>query len=69
MWIKINLSKLKDGDNFDIFSPSYGRLTNYVFRKDFANEKGNSFFESAASGQTCVRDATHFMYIPENPTN
>jgi len=56
-----------NGVILDIFSKSEGRLCNYRFSKNAYRTKGNNFFEPVVCGPSCVRDATHWMPIPENP--
>lgn len=55
----------KDDTTVDIWSKSNGRLTNY-FRSE--HENGDWFYDPVEDGVTTVRDATHFMPLPEPPT-
>jgi hypothetical protein len=66
-WIKIEERKFRSGDIVDIWSKWYGRLADYRFAKDYGGQKGNDFFEPSKCGPACIRDATHFMYIPKDP--
>jgi hypothetical protein len=56
----------KDGTPIDIWRPSWGgeRCVN-MKREDLG--KGNVFYSPVVSGPCCVRDATHWMPIPEAP--
>jgi hypothetical protein len=58
----------KDGTPVDIWERGfYGqRLTN-MRRCDLGNN--NIFYEAIISGPACVRDVTHWMPIPNPPTN
>ena len=62
-WKKIRTAP-KDRTVVDIFSPTYGRLVNY-----YRVSKGriNIYYAPKFSGITCVRDATHWMPIPQDP--
>lgn len=52
----------KDNTPVDLWSPSHGRLTNY---RRIERTKTNVFYDPVCSGVVCVRDATHFMFIPD----
>lgn len=55
----------KDGTVVDLYRQSYSeRLCNY---KWIQLSPSNGFFECVESGYTCVRDATHWMPLPEPP--
>lgn len=62
-WLPISTAP-KDTRIVDIWCPRYGRLTNY-WREDLGD--GNVFYEPSKSGVTVVRDASHWMAIPEPP--
>lgn len=55
----------KDDTPVDIWSKSNCRLANY-FRVEL--EDGDWFYDPVEDGVTTVRDATHFMPLPEPPT-
>jgi hypothetical protein len=55
----------KDDTIIDIWTPNDGRLTNY---RRAQLSPTNIFYEPVESGVCCVRDATHWMPIP-NPPN
>lgn len=48
----------------DIYSPSKGRAAN-MYRVDLG--KGNVFYDPVDCGICCIRDATHWMPIPNPP--
>jgi hypothetical protein len=52
----------KDNTPVDLWSPSHERLTNY---RRVERTKTNVFYDPICSGVVCVRDATHFMFIPD----
>ena len=56
----------KNNIPIDIWRQSFGgeRLTN-MCRVDFGN--GNVFYDPVKSGPCCVRDATHWMPLPDAP--
>jgi hypothetical protein len=55
----------KDGTIVDLWSPGDGgRLTNY---RRVRLSKTNIFYEPVFSGFAVVRDATHWMPLPEPP--
>lgn len=54
----------KDSTLIDIWSQAHGRLTNYRREK---LSPTNIFYEPDKSGVCVVRDATHWMKIPESP--
>ena len=56
----------KDDTPVDLWRPSFGgeRLTNMRL---VTHGIKNSFYEPVISGPSCVRDATHWMPIPEAP--
>ena len=59
----------KDSTPIDIWRPGFGndggeRCTN-MRRVDLG--RGNTYYEPVESGPTCVRNATHWMPIPEAP--
>ena len=64
-WLPIETAP-KDQTPVDLWRPSWGgeRCTN-MRRVDLGN--GNVFYEPVSSGPSCVRDATHWMPIPQNP--
>jgi len=66
-WKNIKGKRFKEGEVVDIWSPDYGRLPNYRFRKDYSGNKGNNFFEPVHAGYSCTRNATHWMPLPEAP--
>ena len=56
----------KDGTVIDIWrSGCGGYRTVNMLRADLGNE--NVFYEPETSGPSCVRDATHWMPLPEGP--
>ena len=64
-WLPIETAP-KDATPVDIWRPAWGgvRCTN-MQRNDLGN--GNVFYSPVVSGYSCVRDATHWMPIPEAP--
>ncbi len=54
----------KDKTPVDLWSTYYGRLPNYVRVERSAT---NVFYDPNYAGVCCVRDATHWMPIPEGP--
>lgn len=64
-WMPIDTAP-KDGTPIDIWIPRFGgmRLTNMRFVRLSRN---NCFFDPVESGPCCVRDATHWMPLPEPP--
>lgn len=54
----------KDSSIVDIWSGSRGRCTNM---QRIYQGRGNVFYIAVASGPACVRDATHWMPVPEAP--
>jgi len=48
----------------DIYSPEQGRCV-YMRRVDLG--KGNIFYEQTQGGFSCIRYATHWMPLPEDP--
>jgi hypothetical protein len=56
----------KDSTIIDIWTPSEGRLTNY--RRE-ERSPTNIFYEPVYSGVCAVRDATHWMPIPQPPND
>lgn len=55
----------KDRTPVDLWSAQYGRLVNYM---RFERTATNVFYDPVCEGVVCVRDATHFMPIPDSPT-
>jgi len=57
----------KNGTPVDLWRSKWGgeRLTN-MYRVEL--EKDNVFYEPVASGECCVRDATHWMPILNGPS-
>lgn len=63
-WEKIETAP-KDGTPVDLYCARLGgRLCNY---ERIQLGKGNVFYSSLASGYTCVREATHWMSVPQPP--
>ena len=66
MWQPIETAP-KDETPVDIWRPGYGcesRCTN-MRRVDMGS--GNIYYEPILCGPCCVRDATHWMPLPEPP--
>jgi hypothetical protein len=63
MWEKIETAP--KNEIIDIYSQSKGRCTDYKFT-DLG--KGNAFYEPTTSGYSCIRDATHWMPRPKQPS-
>ncbi len=58
----------KDGTPVDIFRPSWGgEWCTDMCRVDLGD--GNVFYEQTKSGPSCVRDAPHWMPLPNPPTD
>lgn len=56
----------KDATPVDLWAPDFkGRMCNM---RRVQLKKDNVFYEPIESGYTCVRDATHFMLVPQPPT-
>ena len=62
-WLPISTAP-KDSTIIDIWTPNDGRLTDYR-REELSST--NVFYEPVYSGVCVVRDATHWMPIPEPP--
>ena len=54
----------KDGTPIDLWSPAHGRCTD-MRRVQLAED--NVFYDPVESGFCCVRDATHWMPLPNPP--
>jgi hypothetical protein len=63
MWKPIKTAP-KNSTPIDIWSLEEGRLTNY---KRIEYSPNNIFYDSVDCGFGCIRDATHWMPIPETP--
>lgn len=66
-WISIKDRPPKQEECVDIWSKSCGRLANYKYVINYAGKVGNNFFDPVRSGIVCIRDATHWMPIPDPP--
>jgi len=62
-WLPISTAP-KDSTVIDIWSRQRGRLVNYV---RLENSYGQVYYGPVEYGVTVVRDATHWMSIPEAP--
>lgn len=63
---KMPKSIKKSGKPVDVWSESHGRCTNVKWEQ---LSRTNGFFSPVQSGYSCIRDATHYMDIPDAPTN
>ena len=63
-WLPISTAP-KDGTVIDIWSPDYGRLPYYRYEE---RSLKNAFYSPAISGTCCIRNATHWMPLPEPPS-
>jgi hypothetical protein len=52
----------------DIWSVEHGRLTNYIYRRNYMDIPDNNFFDPFVSGPCRIRDTTHWMFPPKPPT-
>jgi hypothetical protein len=66
-WIDIVKLTPPDNQAVDVWSASCGRCTNCGYVRNIGGKKGNNFFVSMNAGPACIRDATHWMRIPEPP--
>lgn len=67
-WISVKDKLPKEGDVVDIYIKDYDeRWTNYSYTRNYNGQKGNNFFAPNKSGLCCVRNASHWMYVPEHP--
>ena len=66
-WIRIEDGLPEDGEIVDIYHDSHGRLCNYEYVKAYNGDKSNNFFDPVEGGICCVRDATHWMPLPQSP--
>lgn len=67
-WISIKDQLPKENDVVDIYIKDYDeRWTGYNYIKEHEGQKDNSFFQPIKSGLCYVRNATHWMYVPESP--
>lgn len=68
MWIDISQAPRDDTpiDLWDMYRPEWGgeRLCNY-YRVELSPD--NVFYDPCSIGRTCIRTATHFMYVPQGP--
>ena len=64
-WLPIE-SAPKNHTPVDLWSPSDGRLTNYV-RFDHHGDGRNIYYMPVDSGPAVIRDATHWQPLPEPP--
>jgi hypothetical protein len=55
----------KNSQPVDLWHPSYGRLANY--KRVSVSNSSNIFYDPVGDGVCTVRDATHWMPIPEPP--
>ena len=62
-WLLIKTAP-KDDTPIDIWSPTQGRLTNYMREQ---HSPTNIFYSPVVDGICCVRDVTHWMPIPASP--
>lgn len=65
-WISVKDRMPKNKQIVDIWRDGE-RLCNYEIFKDYKGQKGNTFFEPIEFGVCCVRNATHWMPLPEPP--
>ena len=65
-WLPIETAP-KTEEIVDIWSPSHGRMANY-YRNDYNGDGKNVFYDPVESGICTIRDATHWMPLP-NPPN
>lgn len=65
MWQPIETAP-RDGTIVDLWRPNYGGERLCAYRWEQLSE-GNGFFSPVGSGYCVVRDATHWMPLPEPP--
>lgn len=67
-WISVKDGFPESGRDVDVFVEQYDeRWCNYRYLRDYNGSKGNDFFDPIRSGLCCIRNASHWMYVPENP--
>jgi hypothetical protein len=67
-WIPCRERMPKSRQRVILYVPVYGEICcDYVYEQDYKGNKGNSFFSPYHSGYSCIRDATHWMPLPEPP--
>ncbi|MDU9415531.1 DUF551 domain-containing protein [Pseudomonas sp. zfem005] len=67
-WIKCSERMPEAGVTVDIWSRKHAqRLANYQLVRNYGGKQGNDFFEPVYSGYSCIRDASHWMPLPEEP--
>jgi len=69
-WVSVKDSLPEEGDDVDIYIQQYDeRWTDYKYIRNHLNQQGNDFFEPNKGGLCTVRNASHWMYVPEPPKN
>lgn len=67
-WISVKDKLPEEVDLVDIYIEEYDeRWTGYKYLKDHKGQTGNCFFEPVGGGLCCVRNVSHWMYVPESP--
>lgn len=67
-WISVKDRLPEEGAVVDVYIKDYDeRWTNYTYIRDYNKKKGNDFFNPNRSGLCCIRNASHWMYIPDSP--
>ena len=63
-WIPIEDFELKDGGVYDIYSPDFGRVVEYIFKSD-----GRERFVSLGAMEWVIEkdEVTHVMNVPNKP--
>jgi len=64
-WLPIATAP-KDETVIDIYTPEH-RIGRCVYMRRVDLGKGNIFYEQTQGGYSCIRTATHWMPLPEDP--
>lgn len=67
-WIPCTECMPEAGQRVIIYTPKYKEICcDYTWKTGYGGDIDNNFFAPYTSGYSCIRDATHWMPMPEAP--